>query len=89
MTLVEQVARAMCGKDVEWRDCATPCMQAGHCASDGYEAFVRDARAIIPIVLEAAAKVAEQAANERSAHPEYNMGCWDAAAAIRALGEQP
>jgi hypothetical protein len=36
-------------------------------------------------VIEECARVADEQANEKSAHPEYNMGCWDAANAIRAL----
>jgi len=30
--IIEAMARAYCGWDVEWRNCTTPCMQANACA---------------------------------------------------------
>jgi hypothetical protein len=89
MTLVEACARAMCGKDVEWRDCETACMQANRCASDGYKAHLKDARAVIPIVLAEAAKVALK--HSREGHPSEMVSRRDQgsniAVAICALGE--
>lgn len=48
--MTEAAAKAMCGRDVEWRDCETPCMQANKCAGHLSEYRIADAQAAITAI---------------------------------------
>lgn len=46
-TLVERVARAVCGRDLAYRDCERACLAAGKCVGKLNEYQLSDARAAI------------------------------------------
>lgn len=44
---IERVARAICGRDLEWRDCESACLTAGKCVGNLSECVIDLARAAI------------------------------------------
>lgn len=55
--LVEIVARAICGYDIEWRDCEVRCLQANRCAGDIDDRQTLQAQATIDAIEAARFKI--------------------------------
>lgn len=44
---VTAIARAMCGRDIEWRDCERACLAAGKCVGKIPDFYLEDAKAAL------------------------------------------
>jgi hypothetical protein len=76
--LIEKVARAICGRDLEWRDCERACLSAGKCVGKLSRGMLDDARAAIDAYESTLLKERDALRSEvERLTPRYAQPCFD------------